>query len=87
MRGILLVDTVSPSSEQCDSFECGYNVSDYTSTDILDLRILLSVYMLFDTELWILLLLLPGTTTSVLCTMLVVTVFMVYSAIELYLIL
>jgi hypothetical protein len=76
MRGILLVDTVSPSSEQCDSFECGYNVSDYTSTDILDLRILLSVYMLFDTELWILL-----------CTMLVVTVFMVYSAIELYLIL
>jgi NADH:ubiquinone oxidoreductase subunit 3 (subunit A) len=87
MRSVLLVDTVSPSSEQAESFECGYNVSDYTSTDIIDIRVLLSVYLLFDTELWILMLLMPAAMTSTLIVMIIVVVFMVYSSIELYIIL
>jgi hypothetical protein len=51
MRSIILTDLVSVTSDYADSFECGYNVADFTSTDILDLRNVISIYILFDTEL------------------------------------
>jgi hypothetical protein len=51
LRSTVLNDFVSPGTDQTDSFECGYNASDFTSIDMLDLRVLLSLYVIFDTEL------------------------------------
>ena len=51
LRGIVINDFTAPASDHTDSFECGYNASDFTSMDMLDLRIVISLYVLFDTEL------------------------------------
>jgi hypothetical protein len=51
LRSVVLTDLVGVTSDHTDGFECGYNVADFTSTDILDLRTLISLYILFDTEL------------------------------------
>jgi hypothetical protein len=51
LRSTILTDLTSPASDQTDSFECGYNAADFTSVDMLDLRVFISLYVIFDTEL------------------------------------
>ena len=84
LRGVVLNDFTSPASDHTDSFECGYNASDFTSVDMLDLRVLLSLYLIFDTELWFLLLTSTSTHSSVLMLSLMLLVYFLYTALELY---
>ena len=84
LRAVVLNDFVSPATDQTDSFECGYNAGDFTSIDMLDLRVLLSLYVIFDTELWFLLLTASTTHTATIVLGLMLLVYSLYTALELY---
>lgn len=84
LRSVVLNDFLAPASDHTDSFECGYNASDFTSIDMLDLRILLSLYVIFDTELWFLLLTASSTHTSLLILGFLLLVYFLYTGLELY---
>ncbi len=84
LRGIVINDFTAPASDHTDSFECGYNASDFTSMDMLDLRIIVSLYVLFDTELWFLLLTSTASYTSILVLSLLLVFYFLYTALELY---
>jgi hypothetical protein len=84
LRAIILTDFTSPASDHTDSFECGYNASDFTSMDMLDLRIVVSLYLIFDTELWFLMTTITSTHTSIFVLSLLLVFYFLYTALELY---
>ena len=84
LRGVVINDFTAPAFDHTDTFECGYNASDFTSMDMLDLRIIVSLYVLFDTELWFLLLTSTATHTSILVLSLLLVFYFLYTALELY---
>jgi hypothetical protein len=80
---ITMSDSLTSAPDVTDTFECGLAYSDITSAVLIDLRVLIGIAILFDLEVWIILWLGADLLQSSLSMLVVLLIFLLYSSLEL----
>jgi NADH:ubiquinone oxidoreductase subunit 3 (subunit A) len=78
---LILNDGSASGGDYVDVFECGFSSTDVTSSDISDLRLIVSIFVLFDVEVWLLLCVLPS--LSCLTFAVVIFIYTLFTTVEL----